>query len=214
MKKIDLIKNDLIALLDNEDYDGVIAYSKKSSATLRVLIGMTYDKVSLNSWRAMDAIGRLVATFSAEKVRITAQRVLWMMREESGTNCWTAAEILGEIVYRNPEPNKDIARIVISFHDEPITCAGALRALARLAGVRADLVHDFMDVPLQYLRDDDPAVRGYALVAMDAINKKEHADAVSSMLNDGDSFLYYDGTALLETRISDMAAVVLKKLGG
>jgi len=188
----------------------LMSLNKGKGLVARTLLGMAYDKEALECWRAIDAIGRLVAVMEPEKARTFVQRVLWMMREESGNNAWTSAEILGEIVARNPGPNEDIALIVISFHDELIFRAGSLRALARIAGIRPDLAADFRKVPEQYLSDPDPAVRGYAVVALIALGAAENRVALETARSDGDGFMYYENGRLESVKIGELASKALE----
>ena len=202
-------KQELYGYLGRADYEGLSAITRSSSMVARTLIGMSYDKDDPLSWRAIDAIGRLCVHMPEDKLRVFVQRVLWMMREESGNNAWTAAEILGEIVFRRPEPNEDIAPIVVSFHDELIMRAGALRALARIASVRPDLVDAFRSVPEQYLDDPDPAVRGYAVVALIALGAEANRAALERAVKDEGEFLYYENDELISTEISSLAGEAL-----
>jgi len=204
------LKKELGAYLDAGDYDGLMRLNKGKGLVARTLLGMAYDKESLECWRAIDAIGRLVAAMEPEKARTFVQRVLWMMREESGNNAWTGAEILGEIVARNPRANEDIAPIVISFHDELIFRAGSLRALARIAATRPDLAEDFRKVPEQYLSDPDPAVRGYAVVALVALGAADNRVALERARSDGDGFMYYENGMLESVKIGELASKALE----
>jgi len=210
VNKNEQLKQQLGSYLDAGDYDGLMRIKKGKGLVARTLLGMTYDKETLESWRAIDVIGRLVAVMEPEKARTFVQRVLWMMREESGNNAWTGAEILGEIVARNPEPNEDIALIVISFHDELIFRAGSLRALARIAGVRPDLAESFRGVPAQYLADPDPAVRGYAVVALIALGVEDNREALEGARSDSDGFMYYEDGRLESVAIGELAAKALE----
>ena len=99
------IRQKILALLDEADYDAIISLSDKHPSLLRLLISMTYDKGKTTSWRAMDATGRLTSRMPDEKARHVIQRLLWMMREESGSNPWSSAEIIGEIIKNNPKTN-------------------------------------------------------------------------------------------------------------
>lgn len=203
------LKDEIAGYLERQDYDGLGKLKKGKGLIARTLIGMSYDKKDPLSWRAIDAIGRLVSEMEPEKARTFVQRVLWMMREESGNNAWTGSEILGEIVRRSPEPNEDIALIVISFHDELIFRAGSLRALARIAEVRPDLVEAFKKVPAQYLDDPDPAVRGYAVVALVALGADDYKEALERALGDKEEFLYYDSGVLRSIVIGELAGKAL-----
>jgi len=203
------LKDEVAVLLEREDYEGLGKLKKGKGMIARTLISMSYDKEELLSWRAIDAIGRLVSQMEPEKARTFAQRVLWMMREESGNNAWTGSEILGEIVRRNPVANEDIALIVISFHDELIFRAGSLRALARIAEVRPDLAESFRKVPAQYLEDPDPSVRGYAVAALIALGVEGNRGALERALDDKGEFLYYDKGRLTRVVIAELAGRAL-----
>jgi HEAT repeat protein len=205
------LKEEIAGYLEREDYEGLGGLKKGKGLIARTLISMSYDKEDPLSWRAIDAIGRLVSRMEPDKARTFAQRVLWMMREESGNNAWTGSEILGEIVRRSPERNEDLALIVISFHEELIFRAGSLRALARIAEVRPDLAEAFRKVPAQYLRDPDPSVRGYAVVALMALGSQEHKGALEGALGDKGEFLYYEKGRLQSVVIGELAGKALGK---
>jgi len=205
------LKHEIESYLEQEDYEGLSALKRGKGLLARTLVGMAYEKADLISWRAIDAIGRIAALMEPGKKRTFVQRVLWMMREESGNNAWTGAEILGEIVARDPGPNEDIAPIVISFHDELIFRAGSLRALARIAGVRPDLAEAFRDVPAQYLSDPDPAVRGYAVLALIALGINDNRDALEKAASDNDEFLLYEDGRLESVAVGALAQ---RALGG
>lgn len=198
-------KSELSEYLDKKDFAGLSALNRGKGRLAHTLVGMAYEKEELLTWRAIDAIGRLAAEMPPEKLRTFVQRILWMMREESGNNCWTSAEILGEIVARNPGPNEDIALIVVGFHDELILRAGALRALWRIASVRPDLMEDYRKVPEQYLEDPDEQVRGYAVRALIALGVDENREALVRAASDTGEFLLYDEGELGPVSIAQLA---------
>ncbi len=209
ISKNEKLKSELTTLLQGGLFDDIAGMKKGKGLIARTLIGMSYDKSTEISWRAIDAIGRLTALMEPEKLRTFVQRVLWMMREESGNNAWTGAEILGEIVTRNPKPNEDIAPIVISFHDELIFRAGSLRALARIALVRPDLTEAFAKVPLDYLDDPDPSVRGYAVVAMIALGVEGQREGLKKASRDTGEFANYADGQLTTVSIAALASGAL-----
>ena len=198
-------KNELSGYLQKRDFEGLSALNRGKGRLAHTLVGMAYEKEELLTWRAIDAIGRLAADMQPEKLRTFVQRILWMMREESGNNCWTSAEILGEIVARNPGPNEDIALIVVGFHDELILRAGALRALWRIATVRPDLMEDYRKVPAQYLSDPDEQVRGYAVLSLIALGAEENREALERAAADKNEFLLYEDEILRSVSIAELA---------
>jgi hypothetical protein len=206
------IQRELRELLKKGDFRGIVALSKSQSSVARILISMTYGKHSLTSWRAMEAIGNITARMPEPKVRTLIQRLLWMMREESGTNPWSAGQIISEILRSNPSSFEDIVPIIITFHDEKILRTGSLWCMYRVGAVRPDLVAPFVKVALHYLRSDDPEDRGYALLALKGMGGSEHLPAVEERVEDNATFIYYDGRAMVETRIMDLARETAESL--
>jgi len=187
------LKDELIALLSVADFDSLVARGMARYAVVRTLIGLTYDLADVQSWRAIEAIGLITARMSADRVRNLLQRLLWMLREESGTNAWTAGQIIGEIISRNPKPFEDIAPIVISFHDEPVFRVGALWSMYRIGAVRPDLAGPFVEVAKEHLTDPDPRVRGLSVMALSVLGP-EHGVLLERMYDDAGEFdLYREG---------------------
>ena len=172
---------------------------------------MTYDLSDVIGWRAMDAIGRICATEPVDKVRNTIERILWTMREESGNNPWSSAEVIAEILTRNPDPFLDIVPIVISFNDEPIMRPGALRAMYRIGRDRPELVELFADAPIEHKDDPNPQVRGYAALALSFVAPQGRAEALRKLGSDDARFSFYDGVELREITVAEAARMALEE---
>jgi hypothetical protein len=156
----------IIKLIEDRDVAGLLLLAGKDRSIFRTLISLSYDKESVISWRAIEAIGTIAGQKARTEpvlIRHLVQRILWMMREESGNNPWSAPEMLGEIVRNAPEDFSDIVPIIASFHDEEMLRRGVLRALARISEVRADLVGSASSIAGLYLGHSDALTRAYAL---------------------------------------------------
>jgi len=199
------LRADIRAMLENSDFDGLRELVRRHPAATRMLISMTYDKADVLSWRAMEAIGKIAADMPVEKARNLIQRLLWMLREESGTNAWSAADIIGEIIRENPGPFEDVVPVVISFHEEDFLRPGSLRAMARIAEARPALVMPFAGIALLYLHSGDPEEKGYALLALKALGMKEHFGEVEKAVGDESLFRFYEGNSLVEMSIGRLA---------
>jgi hypothetical protein len=153
-----------------------------------------------------------LAKTNPEVARNFAQRLLWMMREESGNNPWSAPEMLGEIVRSNPDGFGDIAPVIASFHDEKMLRPGVLRALFRIGELRPDLIRISMDFINVYLRDPDALVRTYALLIAGAYGLREAAAASRELLKDGSTVTLYEDGELLIVNVGQVAAEVYERL--
>lgn len=196
-------REEVIQLLEENNTAGLIAYAKKDPSLFRTLISLGYDKQSVLSWRAIEVLGLAAGEISKthpEKIRNLAQRLLWMLREESGNNPWSAPDMLGEIVRNNPEGFADLVPIIASFHDEEILHQGVLRAMVRIGEVIPDLVSEQGQLARMYLGHRDPVVRAYAIQLAGILCRDDLREAVTLLLQDEtEVLLYADGEFIPHT---------------
>lgn len=195
------MRSEIIKLLERNDLEGLVDLSKKQNI-IRRLIAMTYDMEDQLSWRAMEAVGKIAASLSPEEAREVVRRILWMMREESGSNAWSGPDLLGEILLANPDPIKDIVPILVSFHEEEFFRAGVLRAMARIAEGRPALIEPYSEVAHDYLGSSDPAVRGYAALVLISLGKSFPREV---LIGDETEILRYDNGILTKIALSELA---------
>jgi hypothetical protein len=198
------IKPEIKALLEKRDYDGVVELSRRKRNIFRHIAAMTYDKSDVLSWRAMEAIGAITAVLPPDEGRDVIQKVLWMLREESGNNAWSAPEILGEILRANPKPYLDIVPILISFHDEEFFRPGVLWAMYRIAQRWPELIEPSSAIAHTYADSSDPLVRGYAALVLKVLGKPLPSGSLEE--DDSEITLYEEG-ALVRRPIRDLPAM-------
>lgn len=191
-------KERVMKALEENDLPLLLSLAReKKQAIFRLLISLTYDKESLICWRSIEAIGAIAGSIKEkdpETIRSLAQRLLWMMRDESGNNAWSAPEMLGEIVRNCPGQLADIAPIIASFHDEEILRKGVLRAVMRIGEKRPDLI-DVSVLPLaEYLQDFDATVRAYTVIIIKVFSLSGLAVDVKKLVGDESRIkIYADG---------------------
>lgn len=206
------LRQDIRALLDAMDYKGISALYKKSRSVLRTLITMTYDLHDVISRRAIEAVGILTMAMTDDAVRTQLQRILWMMREESGNNAASAPDLLAEILANHPGKFSDFIPIVVSFHDENFFRPGVMRAMNRLAQSNPGSIAPHAETAAEYLNDNDPEVRGHALMCLMAVNGDRFIDRIRPMAGDRGVFKAYQDGLLNEISISALAGVAVQSL--
>lgn len=150
----------LLNLLEKEDYEGIKkAYAERGAPVLRKLVSFSYGMTDVSSARAIRAVGIISEEMTPEKARSFVQKLLWMMRDESGGNAWSAPELIGEILRAHPEELKDVIPVLASFSEEGFFRAGVLRALLRIADVRPEIVRPILKDISGYLGSEDPEVK-------------------------------------------------------
>ena len=209
------MKEKIKKLLAEKRYDELIALSSSGKSVFRMLISLTYDKKTLISWRAIEAVGLVskeIARTRPELVRNTVGRLLWMIRDESGGIGWSSPEMLGEIVRNNPEQFADIAPIIVSFLDEDMLSAGVLRAIGRIGGKDAELVRHSAPLILPYLHNPDPLLRGLAAWAIGRIGTEEVVAELERLRSDGNKIIIYDEGELKEKTVGELAERAIKEI--
>jgi hypothetical protein len=202
------VKREIARLLEERNYQQLLEMARGRRNIAALLISFTYDKEKLLCWRAIEGIGLLTAEIAKTdpvEARNLAQRLLWMMREESGNNAWSAPEMLGEIVRNSPEEFADLAPIIASFHDEDLFRRGVMRAILRIGERRPDLVRSSAFVVVRYLRDADAVVRCYAILIAGQLRLKEYETVIRQLKGDNEEVAIYINGDLTKVRIGKIA---------
>jgi len=209
------LKNDIIKLLENKKYEELVNLPSTKTRILTKLISLTYDKKSVLSWRSIEAIGIMTgmcAESDPELVRHTVERLLWMIRDESGGIGWSSPEILGEIVRNNSELCSDIALIIVPFIDELPLRAGVLRAIGRIGKTNTEMVGYAIPRVLPCLKSPDPFIRGYAVWALGEIGASGSVTHLEKLKEDNSVIQFYESGELMEKTIGEISSEALKKL--
>ena len=206
-------KKEIRKLLAENRYHDLIAQFPDKRKLITLLISSTYDKKDVISWRAMDAIGLITASMSEkpEMVMDVANRLLWMLRDESGGIGWSCPEILGEIIKNNPKICKDIATVVASFHDEKFLTPGVMLAIGRIGHIHSYFYDFAAPIVTSYLDDPDPATRAYAAYAAAELNIPDISGKLEGMVNDTSTVPFYEGGLLKEKTVGEIAGTALAK---
>jgi hypothetical protein len=202
--------------LEERKYDEITDIAKKNAkGVFRLLISISYDKSDILCWRAIEVTGIIageIAKTNPEVIRALAQRLLWMLRDESGNNLSSAPEMLGEIARNSPENFADIAPVIASFHDELMMRPGVLRAIFRIGEVRPDLIGISREFIEPYMRDEDPVVRVYALRIAGTYKLRETLPVISALKDDTESVTIYSDGDFHTMNVGQIAAKMHERL--
>jgi hypothetical protein len=211
------LRIEIISLLNENRLPDLVRLATDRPGSLRILLSLTYDKKAVLGWRAIEAVGLVageVARKDAGAVRGLVQRLLWMMRDESGNNPGSAPELLGEIVRNCPDEFPDIPPIIASFADEEMLRCGVISALIRIGEVRTDLVRPLSHFAGQWLRDENAVVRAQAVMFAGILGLREYVSEIESLQpDDSPVALYRDGTLkdLTLGKIAGRTVIIINK---
>lgn len=201
-------------MLRVNDMEAIASLARTEKRVINALIGLSYDKESLESWRAIAAMGIAVGALlpgSQEFVRNTVRKLLWSIMEESGGIGWSAPEMLGEIVRADPKGFSDLPPIIASFHSEDSFRGGVMYALGRIAEVSPELARPHEEQMMQALLDSNPMVRAYALLALRGAGLRGPEEVLRGLSSDASEVTLFVEGAFLQTRVRDLAQESLKR---
>jgi len=202
------LKEQVRYLLENGLLDVVGKLALKDKNVIKWLISFSYDKEDQITWRAIESMGHVAHDLRATQLNIlreTVRRLLWSMSDESGGIGWSAPEILGEIIRSDPEEFRDIIPILWSNREEESFRPGVLWALARVAGVRPDMVTFSASDLRELASDPNPSVRGYAALLVGATMVGGKEDILRKLSGDLGALHVYSHGSLWETTVSELA---------
>ncbi|MCP4634319.1 MAG: hypothetical protein GY855_15440 [candidate division Zixibacteria bacterium] len=197
-------KQELKILLESGDITGVVNKTKIHKYK-KALMYLLYDDDKLIQWRVIEAIGRLAFIESQEdieKVREMIRRQFWMMNDESGSLSWHGPEIVAEILCNVPDLLDEYGMILTSFMAEEPFERGSHWAVQRLVQLRPDIFIMIKDKLLHSLADNDPAIRGYSLMALTALRVSIPEVHLNILKNDDSNFEIFDFKSSEMTDIS------------
>ena len=175
------LKKKILALLKNEAFEKSLEEIclMPARGAVNPLFSFFYNKEELVKWRAVAAMGAVVARLAQqdlESARIVMRRLMWNLNDESGGIGWGSPEAMGEIMARHDGLAKEYACILVSYINEAgnfleheMLQRGVLWGLGRLAHARPELVRDAAAYLPLFMRSKDAVHRGLAAWVAGAI---------------------------------------------
>lgn len=180
------------------------------------LFSFFYHHDEMVRWRAIVAMGTVVARLAREDMesaRVVMRRLMWNLNDESGGIGWGSPEAMGEILTRSAILADEFAHILVSYIREDMNYLeheglqrGVLWGLARLAGVRPELLHHVGVYLKPFLLAPDPILRGLAAKTAVAISDKAMKNSLARLLIDHTPVRVFVADQMVETTVADLAA--------
>jgi hypothetical protein len=121
-----MVHEELESLLALENHEALLVLARKrSTKVLRYLSGRLYSVDEDEKWRAVHALGAIVADHdivSQRKVSDLLRRFFWAMNDESGAVPYGVPEAIGQILVKRPEFQDEFLSVLCSMltHEEMI----------------------------------------------------------------------------------------------
>jgi HEAT repeat protein len=184
------------------------------------LFSFFYSRDPLLRWRAVSAMGAVVAALATEEMesaRVVMRRLLWNLNDESGGIGWGSPEAMGEITARSAPLAVEFAPLLASYVrpdgnylEHPILQRGLLWGLGRLAHARPQLIPDVAESLAPFLTAADPFHRGLAAWAAGPLPQRPTRAALLALVDDPAVFVFYREPVLTEAAVGTAARTALE----
>jgi hypothetical protein len=183
------------------------------------LFSFLYSTNQQLKWRAVAAIGRVVARLADEEresARVVMRRLVWNLNDESGGIGWGAPEAMGEIMACHEGLASEYGHILVSYispegnplEHEELQC-GVLWGLGRMARSWPHLLWDAVPHILPYLAAGNKQLQGLAAWILGALPNPSTDAALWALLRDTSEVVIHSEGKELAFRICDLAAQAL-----
>jgi hypothetical protein len=178
------------------------------------------DADLLRRWRAVTAMGRVVARLAEEEMesaRVVMRRLMWNLNEESGGIGWGCPEAMGECVARSGRLADEYGCILWSYlHPErnyiehPALQEGVLWGVGRLSHARPEQASDCAQLLVPFLESPEAVLRGLAAWACGPLADDRLTLLLEKLETDGASLQVYRGERLEACSVGELAAQALR----
>jgi hypothetical protein len=194
------------------------AIALETKRVLGLLVSLTFDTDEQVGWRAVESMGLAAARIAdrdPEYVRNHLRRLLWLISEESGGQCWRAPEAMAEVVVHRPDLFGDYAPIVVFLlremaeEDLQRFRPGVLWAIGRLGGLAGDHVPEVLAEITAALDDANPQSRGMAVWCLGRVGRTDVLAERSGLREDDGAVDLYEDGQLERTSVGALTRRVL-----
>ncbi len=175
----------------------------------------------LQRWRAVSAMGMVVAKLAGESIesaRVVMRRFMWNLNEESGGIGWGCPEAMGESMARSQQLAGEYGCILLSylhpernFIEHPALQEGVLWGIGRLARARPSMAVDCAELLTPFLGSPAAALRGLAVWACGPLADARLTPWLEELTADKASFLLYRQERLEACSVGELAAQALRR---
>jgi hypothetical protein len=217
------LKKKILALLKNETFEKSLEEICLMPArrVVNPLFSFFYNKEELVKWRAVAAMGAVVARLAQqdlESARIVMRRLMWNLNDESGGIGWGSPEAMGDIMARHDGLAKEYASILVSYINEAgnfleheMLQRGVLWGLGRLAHARPELVRDAAAYLPLFMRSKDAVHRGLAAWVSGAIPSEITEPLLKHLTTDEARINIFINMKLEERTVGQLAVEALSQ---
>jgi len=192
----------------------LLAMAGEDKRILRDLQRLIYSSEELLRLRAADILGRVCAVIVARDPGVVSNLMQRLLNSipDSAASSWGAIDVIGEIIANAPDQFMSYTPRLYQFMDDEKLRPSIIKAIARAAETRPDLIRQSIFRFIPYLGDPNPEVRGYATVLLGNLGVPEGKSFLASVDNDNHLIKVYRNGIITAKTVGELALEAMSKL--
>jgi len=216
-------KDQIAKLLESDPFENGLSQilNMPPRRAINPLLSLLYSTLEEIRWRAITAIGALVAgqaEIDLEWARVVMRRLIWSLNDESGGIGWGSAEAIGEICAKSDHLACEFAKILVSYIDPKCNFIGnetlqrgLLWGIGRIAQVRPEQLSGVAVLLIPFFNAEDPILRGLAAWASSSLKDPLLAPYLAALSEDMSSITLFINAKPKTMRIKDLSFLEAEK---
>jgi len=206
-------KKELEEIVSGYHMDKLLKAAGQDRKIIRILQRLLCSD-DLTRLRSAEFIGRaaaITARTDPGSVTVLLQNLFGSLADTGSANRG-ALDAIGEIIGSCPDVFIGYMPALYHFLEESDKRPQVVRALARIAQTRPDLVSKTIFRLLPYLQDPDPQTRGYTALLLGYLGAPEAKDHLEQIVNDGAGLNVYISGHFEKRAVGRLAQEALEKI--
>lgn len=209
-----LTKQQVEELVESYQMGPLLQAAGYDKRLIRDLQRLIYSGDELFRLRAADALGRVSAVIARKDPGAVSNLLQRLVEAVSypGASSWGAIDTIGEIIFNTPDLYMGYLPRLYQFLEDGDHRPRILRAMARAAEARPDLLRNATFRLLPFLSDPNPEARGYTVMIFARMGAKEAKNYLEQMTGDSSAISIYHGGNIEKTTVGQLAAEALERI--
>lgn len=209
-----LSKQEIRAMVASYQVEPLLNGAQSDHRLVRELQRLLCSSDELLRFRAADILGKAAAVITSHEPEVIARLLQGLVSSVSdpGAAAWGAVDAAGEIIASTPATFAGYIPALYQLLAHPSLRPRAMRALARIARVRPDLLRRYTLHFLPFLQDADPETRGYAACLLESLQAGAAREALQALLDDNHPVTLYHNGVIEKKTVGQLAAAALAKI--
>lgn len=205
-------KKEVEDLVAGNRVEPLVAAAGQDKRIIRDLKRLLYSGDDLIRNRTADILGQVSAVVAQRDPGTVSTLLQGLLNSVAapGAASWGAIEAVGEIIAGSPGLFAGYIPLLYTFLGDRDHRPKVLRAIARIAEVRPDLVRGAAFRLMPFLRDPDPEARGYAAMLFGSLGMAEAKSELEALRDDAAEIKVYNTGTIEKISVGQLARESLK----